>query len=157
MKNLSRYYIPDPLLTIDEQLVQFWDRCSFLKNLPSKSYRYGITIFWVADADNNFPRFGIPYLGRQAGQRRQLNLGHSITLELAAPFFKSGRNATCDNYFTDLVLAESLLKNGLTLVGTVRSNKLFLPATFKSKKGLPQYGSMFAYRPYITLLNYQRK
>ncbi|KAL8572469.1 hypothetical protein ACOMHN_005615 [Nucella lapillus] len=157
MKNLQKHYIPGPLLTIDEQLVPFRGQCSFLQYLPSKPDRYGIKVFWVADAEANYPLYGIPYLGRPAGQDRQINLGRNTVLQLAEPFFKSGRNVTCDNYFTDLILAESLLQNGLTMVGTVRANKRFLPISFKDQRKLCLYDSDFAYNKAVTLLNYQSK
>ncbi|KAK7103038.1 hypothetical protein V1264_021168 [Littorina saxatilis] len=155
--NLSKHYIAGPLLTIDEQLVPFRGRCNFLQYLPSKPDRYGIKIFWIADSSNCFPLFGIPYLGRPIGQDRQVNLGRNTALQLAQPFFKSGHNVTCDNYFTDFSLAEGCLKNGLTVVGTVRTNKRFLPEPFKSKKGLPLHGNEFAYGTTATLVNYQGK
>ena len=44
MKNLSQHYVPGCLLTVDEQLVPFRGRCSFLQYLPSKPDRYGITV-----------------------------------------------------------------------------------------------------------------
>ncbi|XP_070198822.1 piggyBac transposable element-derived protein 4-like [Littorina saxatilis] len=135
-KSLKSHYIPGPLLTVDEQLVPFRGRCSFLQYLPSKPDRYGMKVFWIADAEQNFPLYGVPYLGRPAGQERQVNLGRNIAVELATPFFKSGRNVTCDNFFTDLTLSEKLLKNGMTLVGTVRANKRFLPDSLKTKKHL---------------------
>ena len=121
--NLRMYYIPGPFLTVDEQLVPFRGRCNFLQYLPSKPDRYGMKIFWVVYSDNCFPLVGIPYLGRPLGQARQVNLGRNTALQLAQPFFKSGRNITCDNYFADLALAEGCLRNGLTVVGTVRTNK----------------------------------
>lgn len=77
-----------------------------------------------------------------------MNLGRNIALQLAQPFFKSGRNITCDNYCTDLALAEGCLKNG----GTVRTNKRFLPVPFQLKKDLP-----FAYGSTATLVNYRGK
>ncbi|XP_070183498.1 piggyBac transposable element-derived protein 4-like [Littorina saxatilis] len=157
IRNLGKYYVPGPLLTIDEQLVPFRGRCSFLQYLPSKPDKYGMKIFWIADAENSYPLLGIPYLGRPAGQERQVNLGRNIALELAQPFFKTGRNITLDNFFTDMVLAENLLKNGLTMVGTVRSNKRFLPEPFKTKNRLPLHTSEFAYQQDKTLVYYQGK
>ncbi|KAK7099729.1 piggyBac transposable element-derived protein 4-like isoform X2 [Littorina saxatilis] len=157
MKALSSHYIAGPLLTVDEQLVPFRGRCGFLQYLPSKPDRYGMKVFWVADAENAFPLYGIPYLGRPLGQDRQVNLGRNIATELATPFFKSGRNVTCDNYFTDLELAETLSKNGLTVVGTVRGNKRFLPNSFKTGRHLGLYDSEFAYNGATTVVNYQSK
>lgn len=156
-KSLKSHYIPGPLLTVDEQLVPFRGRCSFLQYLPSKPDRYGMKVFWIADAEQNFPLYGVPYLGRPAGQERQVNLGRNIAVELATPFFKSGRNVTCDNFFTDLTLSETLLKNGMTLVGTVRANKRFLPDSLKTKKHLALNDSEFSFTADATVVRYQSK
>ena len=72
-KNLSDHYIPGPFITIDEQLVPFRGRCSFIQYLPSKPDKYGIQIFWAADAENNFPLVAEPCLGRPLGADRQVN------------------------------------------------------------------------------------
>ena len=133
-KNLSDHYIPGPFITIDEQLVPFRGRCSFIQYLPSKPDKDGIKIFWAADAENNFPLVAEPYLGRPLGADRQVNLGRNVTLRLSAPFFNSGRNVTTDNFFTDKELSDVLQNNGLTFVGTVRANKRFLPESFKNKR-----------------------
>ena len=158
MVNLRGHYIPSECVTVDEQLVPFRGRCNFIQYLPSKPDRYGIKIFWVVDTLNYFPIYGIPYLGRPLGQDRQVNLGRNTVLELVekSNMVHSGRNVTTDNFFTDLVLAETLLKKGLTLVGTVRKNKKFLPEPFKQKKpSLPLYGSEFVFNETATLVNYQ--
>lgn len=157
MKNLSQHYVPGCYVTVDEQLVPFRGRCSFLQYLPSKPDKYGIKVFWVADSQSNFPLKGIPYLGRAAGQPRTINLGRNTAIDLVTPFFKSGRNVTCDNYFTDHVLTETLLKNGLTTVGVVRQNKRFLPDSFESKKKLPLHDSRFMFDKNHTLVQYQSK
>ena len=153
-KNLSDHYIP---ITIDEQLVLFRGRCSFIQYLPSKPDKYGIQIFWAADAENNFPLVAEPYLGRPLGADRQVNLGKNVALRLSAPFFNSGRNVTTDNFFTDKELSDVLQNNGLTFVGTVRANKRFLPESFQNKRGLQLHASSFLFQDKTTIINYQTK
>ena len=62
---LKRYYIPGPNLTVDEQLMPFRGRCSFIQYLPSKPDRYGIKMFWIVDSDNSYPLRCVPYLGKE--------------------------------------------------------------------------------------------
>ena len=47
--------------------------------------------------------------------------------ELAAPFKNSGINITMDNYFTTLPIAKHLLSWKLTITGTLRKNKPYIP------------------------------
>ncbi|KAL1399592.1 hypothetical protein pipiens_008089 [Culex pipiens pipiens] len=46
-----------------------------------------------------------------------------------------GRNVTTDNYYTSASLAASLLKNAMTLVGTLRKNKRCIPPALLDLKG----------------------
>ena len=129
--NLSREYVPGPTLTVDEQLMPWRGRCAFLQYLPSKPDKYGIKIFWICDSENGFPLHGDPYLGRN-GQKRETNIGRNTAIALASPYFSSGRNLTVDNFFTDMELSAHLLAKNMTLVGTVRRNKRFLPQEFQT-------------------------
>ena len=83
-------------------------------------------IFWICDAKSFYPLKAKLYLSKE-GNAPQQNLGLKVVLELISPFTHFGRNIMMDNYFTDMVLATTLLQNGLTLVGTVRKNKTFIP------------------------------
>ena len=78
-------------------------------------------------------------------------------MSLTEDFQGSGRNVTCDNYFTDLKLAESLAKTKLTMIGTIKRNKTFLPLDFQEKKAISLGESKFLFRNETTLLSYQRK
>ena len=109
------------------------------------------------DAEIGFPLFDIPYLGQPLGQARPVNFGRNFAMQLAQPLFKTARNLTLDNYFTDFVLAESCIKNGLTVVGTVRTNRRFLPQHFKQNKGRLLRSSEFVYNGTASLVNYQGK
>ena len=106
--------------------VPFMARCPFRQYIPTKPDKYGMKIFWICDAKSFYPLKAKPYLGKE-GNSPQQNLGRHDVLELSNPLTRSGRNITMGNYFTDMVLATTLLQNGLTLVGTVRKNKTFIP------------------------------
>ena len=54
-----------------------------------------------------------------------------------------------DNYFTDMVLATTLLQNELTLVGTVRKNKTFIPPSCLPSRSREEKSSIFAFQQKI--------
>ena len=64
----------------------------------------------------------------------KLNQGTRVVLDLAEDIENSGRNITCDNFFTNLSLAREVLQKKLTLVGTRRKNKPDLPTEFTVAK-----------------------
>ncbi|XP_012935756.1 host cell factor 1 isoform X3 [Aplysia californica] len=152
--NLCREYTPGPTLTVDEQLIPWRGRCSFLQYLPSKPDTFGIKIFWICDAENGFPLHGEPYLGRK-GTKRQQNLERDTVIALTQPYFGSGRNLTVNNFFTDLTLSTYLLSNNITLVGTVKKTRRFLPPEFKSGKGLGKGDAIFAFQKKATILAFK--
>ena len=48
-----------------------------------------------------------------------------------APLLGQGYHLFTDNWYTAVLLAESLLLEGTNLTGTVRSNRKYLPAVSK--------------------------
>ena len=63
----------------------------------------------------------------------EVGLGSKLVTSLT-DFQGNGHNVTCDNFFIDLKLAESLVKERLTIIATVKRNKRFLPKDFLEKK-----------------------
>ena len=133
MSNMRKHYVPGPFITVDEQLIPWRGMCKFLQYLPSKPDKYGLKVFWACDSENNYPLVAKPYLGK-IGQTPQVNLGMTTAFELCALYFGTGRNLTVDNFFHDIELCDMLERQNMTLVGTVRRNKRFLPEEFKDTK-----------------------
>ena len=153
---LLRYYTPSEYLTVDEQLVPFKGRCPFRQYIPSKPDKYGMKIFWIFDAKSFYPLKAKPSLGKE-GNAPQQNLDLKVVLELITLFTDSGKNITMDNYFTDMVLATTFLQNGLTLIGTVRKNKPFIPPSFLPSRSREKKSSIFAFQQKSTLVSYVPK
>ena len=110
--NLGKYFIPGESITVDEQPVPFKARCKFIQYMPSKSDKYGMKLFWACDSSTNYPLRGCPYLGKEASSskpaERNMSIAANIVTSLTRDFQGSDRNVTCDSYFTDLKLAESM-------------------------------------------------
>ena len=75
------------------------------------------------------------YTGKDAGSSRETNQDTRVVLDLVENIEKTGRNITYDNFFTNPTLARKLFQTKLTLVGTMRKNKLELPMEFTVAKG----------------------
>lgn len=69
----------------------------------------------------------------------------------------SGRNITTDNFFTSLPLVMCLREQGLTLVGTLRKNKPYIPKEFLPSKNREVTSTLFGFRDEGTLCSYVPK
>jgi len=154
--NLSMMYKPTENLTIDVQLYPFRGRTRFTQYIPSKPAKYGIKIWWTCDAENAYPLHGIIYTGK-TGNVREKHQGERIVKELAATYRGSSRNITMNNYFTTLPLAKHLLSWKLTLVGTLKKNKPYIPSVMAPNKSRELYSTMFGFHEKVTLCSYVPK
>lgn len=154
---LSKYYVPGSLLTVDEQMIGWRGRCPFMQFMPKKPDKYGMKLFWICDAKTAYPLSAIPYLGKEGNVRAAAGLGARIVLKLCQPYFGTNRHVTYDNYFGSLDLADTLLKNKLTSLATIRKNKKFVPASFLPNKLRQIRSSVFGFKRKATLVSYVPK
>ncbi|XP_042178792.1 uncharacterized protein LOC121846651 [Oncorhynchus tshawytscha] len=124
------------------------DRCPFCQYIPSKPAKYGIKSWVVCDAKSSYVWKMQVYTGKAAGGGPKKNQGMRVVLDLKKGL--SGRNVTCDNFFTSYELGQRLLERDLTVVGTVRKNKAKLPPALLESKGRQVLSSRFAFTPTST-------
>ncbi|KAK3802493.1 hypothetical protein RRG08_043324 [Elysia crispata] len=79
--NMAKYYVPSQNITVDEQLVPFQGRVSFIQYIPTKLDRYGINIFWACHASNNYPLRALPYLGRDTTSAKPSQRSQSVAAD----------------------------------------------------------------------------
>ncbi|KAJ4425485.1 hypothetical protein ANN_28101 [Periplaneta americana] len=91
--------------------------------MPSKPDKYGMKVWWACDSKTFYPLNGLPYTGKENCVRVHSGVDRRVVETLS--YQRTNRNVTCDNYFTDKELAENLLSNGLTLVGTVQKKYVY--------------------------------
>jgi len=70
---------------------------------------------------------------------------------------RGGRNATTDNFFTSVDLANQLKNKKLTLVGTMKQNKTEIPQEFKPARQRDVNSSIFEFTKDLTLVSYVPK
>ncbi|XP_022910889.2 piggyBac transposable element-derived protein 4-like [Onthophagus taurus] len=143
--------IPDTNVTIDEQLVGFRGRCTFVQYMPSKLAKYGLKIFWMCESTSGYALDGLVYVGPHK------NLGLEVVQTLVRGIHNSGRNLTIDNFFTSVPLATYLLDKNITVVGTLRQNKSDIPKEMKASKDRVVYSSLFCFQNNVSMVSYARK
>ncbi|XP_066941098.1 piggyBac transposable element-derived protein 4-like [Macrobrachium rosenbergii] len=120
-------------VTVDESLVSFRGSCSFKVYMPSKPNKYGIKIWCIVDATNAYLLNAQIYSGKgpDGPERQQAS---RVVRDLTTTIANSGRNVTCDIFFTEFNLALELLSKNITLLGTLRKNKQEIPPSFQASR-----------------------
>ncbi|CAD6218015.1 GSCOCG00011413001-RA-CDS [Cotesia congregata] len=158
IKQCQENYTPGAFLTIDEMLQAFRGRCKFRQYIANKPARYGIKIYSMTDSKNFYTYNMEIYCGKQpSGPYQKSNSAFDVVKRLTSPILKTGRNVTCDNYFTSVPLANHLLENNTTLVGTIRKNKREIPKEMTEIKTRPIYSSKFLFSNTSMLVSYVPK
>ena len=125
--------------------------------MPSKPNKYGIKIWVCCDAKNYYVTNFSIYRGKTDGKREK-NQGENVVLSLTEHLQQSGFEITTDNSFTSIPLALKLIKrkNKMTLLGTIRKDKKYIPDIIKefSKKNKDEYSSLFAIAKDLTIVSY---
>lgn len=146
-------YIPSWCMTVDEQLVTFRGRCPFRQYIPSKPGRYGIKFWAICDSITSYAWKLEVYTGK-TGEKREKNQGENVVMRLVKDIEKSGRNITCDSFFTSYSLANYLLTKNLTIIGTIRKNKPDLPSCFTNPKNREILSTLFGFQNNKMVLSY---
>ena len=82
------------------------------------------------------------YLGKETDAISK-NLGVKVVMTLTKPMHGTARNVTIDNFFTSKALAVKLWDLGLTMVGTIRSNRRELIPDFMPNRKRDVFSSPF--------------
>ena len=158
MKNCSNAFIPHGSVTIDEQPFACKSRCSFIQYMSRKPGKFGIKYWLICDSETSCVLNAIPYVGKDDSRHANLGLANHVILSLSNPYFGSGINVTTDNFFTSLHAAEFLLKEKITMVGTVRENRREIPTALRAwAKNVSQHSSEFFFSENAMMVGYKAK
>lgn len=133
--NFEKYFTPKEHICIDETLVPFRGRLSFLQYIKNKRHKFGVKLFKLCVEGGYTYDFRI-YCGQE--KRGPENVATSVVMKLCDPLLDNGRTIYVDNYYTSVELAHKLLERKTHLVGTLRKNRKNNPKdviTKKLKKG----------------------
>ena len=135
VQNCKNTYCLTEFLTIDETLVPFRGRCSFIQYIPKKPAKYSVKIFALCDAKTYFTGNLEVYCSKQpTGPHEVPNSPADIVERLISHLKGTCHNLTTDNWYTSCTLAMSLLQDKITLVGTLKKNKREISAEFLPNK-----------------------
>jgi len=113
----QRYYQLNREITIDERMIKYTGRLSFLQYIQNKPTPWGIKVFVLADAKNGYVWNWKVYTGREIG--RQNNVAQNTVIELTQPITGRGHILFHDSYFSYFETVRYLATQDIGTVGTL--------------------------------------
>ncbi|XP_066596608.1 piggyBac transposable element-derived protein 4-like [Prorops nasuta] len=138
----SDYFIPGENICVDESVVKFKGKISFITYNPNKPTKWGIRVYVLADSETGYVYSILPYYGSITSEnlpRRDLLVSTRITLHLYQQLLDrvptaEGYHMHTDRYYTSIPLAEELRKLKCHLTGTIQTNRKGVPTSLKKPK-----------------------
>ena len=143
IKSFQRMFVPQQQLSIDEAMISFKGRLSFLQFLPKKPKKWGMKAWALADSKMGYVWNWKLYTGKEEVAATE-PLGERVVIGLLNGLENKGYHVYCDNYYTSPSLCKRLLTLGFGFCGTVRLDRRNIPETFK--KAAPKKGEIVTYQ-----------
>ena len=135
---LKSYFKPFQNVVIDESLMLFKGRLAFKQYIPSKRHRFGLKMYVLCDCETGFVMDLCIHCGSDIdGITNHHPLGHSgsVVDALMKDYLGKGHILYTDSWYTSPSLGRYLHEHNTGAVGTVRSNRKYMPNFSVTKKG----------------------
>lgn len=110
--------------SVDEQVIPFKGRSTLKMYLKNKPHKWGFKVFTRSTVTGIIVDFAV-YEGQKTCPDYDLGASGNIVLYLCKDLSpKMNHKIYCDNWFSSLNLAAALLERGITMVGTIRSDRM---------------------------------
>lgn len=152
-KKCSSLYIPERDITIDESLMLYKGRLSWIQYIPLKRARFGIKLYLLCESKSGYLYATIIYTGKGTiinNTKQDMPMSSQVVLSLLQSLLGVGYCLTTDNFYTSPQLADILTKEKTDLYGTMRSNRKEIPVQFQQKK--LKKGEIIAYQRGKTMI-----
>ncbi|TBU20030.1 transposase IS4 [Hamiltosporidium tvaerminnensis] len=141
-ERFKEHFVPSREISVDESVVGFKGKISFLTYNPNKPTKWEIRMYIMANANTGYVYSIFPYYGSLTSEdliRPDLPVSTRIVLELCNKLLDSNPGSTgyhifTDRYYTSLPLAQELLNLNIHFTGTIHSNRKFLPNSIKKPR-----------------------
>lgn len=112
--------IPQEDICIDETIIPWRGRLKFRQYVPNKRHRYGVKVFKLCLTSGYTWNIKV-YAGKEATSG--VSVPQKVVMDLIDPLLHAGRTLYCDNWYTSIPLATTLMESSTHLVGTLRGNR----------------------------------
>ena len=128
-------------------MITFKGRVSFRQYLKGKPHPWGIKAFVLSDSKTGYLQRVCVYYGKKT---QLIDSDHPHTVRvvqtLVEPFHNKGYDLYVDRFYSSPLLATELSKVGVTVTGTVQSNRRGLPKDITTKRKKEPRGMVRAAR-----------
>ena len=122
-------------VAVDESVTTFKGRVSFRQYLKGKPNPWGIKAYVLSDSTTGYMHKLRIYFGKQTSLIDDTELSHTVKVvhTLVEQLKNKGYDLYTDRFYNSQAQADRLQKCGLTLTGTIMSNRCGLPEQLKGK------------------------
>ena len=136
-------------VSVDESLMKFRGRLSYIQFNPSKRARFGVKFYKLCESSSGYCyRFKI-YVGKDKTPGTDVPASESVVMEIAQPILNKGYTLYLDNWYSSPQLFIKLLENGTNVVGTVRKYRKHMPKALVSHKLKKGDAKKMSRRPWL--------
>ena len=123
------HYMPGKHQTIDEGMIAYKGRLSYMQYMPAKPIKRGIKVWLRCDTESAYMHQFDIYLGRRTNSPN--GLGYDVVMKLCEQLRGKYHHVYFDNLFTSVPLLLDLLQQKTYACGTIQMNKRKLPIAVK--------------------------
>ena len=127
MESQHRYFVPSQYLSVDEGMIKYKGRLSFLQYMPAKPTKYGIKFYSCCDSVTGYCLRLVIYVGRENRFNGGEGFVYNIVNYLLQRYYLKNYICFTDNFYTSLKLALHLISQRTHLCGTIRKNSRGFP------------------------------
>ena len=133
LQNFKDNYIPSQQLSIDESMISYKDRLSFIQYLPKKPHKWGMKAWVLADSLNGYLWGWKLYTGKD-GSSGGPGLAHRVVMDLADDQRLEGKGYLIytDNFYSSPDLFQALADKGFGACGTARKDRRGIPLSIRN-------------------------
>ena len=125
--NFENAYDLHKNISIDECMIPWRGRLSFPQFIASKPIQFGIKVWVLADSESKYIYRQQLYIGRNPGERAEVDLATRVVKELCAGLEDYGHHLYTDNFYTSVDLYQYLYDKKIYACGTIKGSRNNFP------------------------------
>ena len=155
-REFQRYYVLNKEITIDEKMIKYTGRISFLQYVRNKPVKLGFKVFILSDAISAYVYNWRFYTGKE-NNARTFNLSQQIVMNPIQGLENRNHHIYFDSYYSSIPITRELAIKGFGCVGTINKSRRLIPPAIKDPQRLQEGETVFRKLGNTVLLVYKDK